>query len=278
MINTQSANDPNAEFISQDGTFSMTNIILPAEGATGPISVFRSVPFLGLSNDDTADGTEVIFEGDDGSDSQTWKRTDRTTDDPVTCFTLKNDLSTTFLTLTSETGTLTACAASSTDPACQSDNNNAQCWEIASLPKLTNKLGFSIRNSGAEVGSFSIPASGQDGTIEQTDNFLTVKLVVNSDGTTHYEVIFTSEDTLSDLQLWTRGTADSNGFFTLENQSTGEQLTASTTDGVSTFKVQGSLLPPMYTSDRNEILLWMKTNEDTVVGNGFELQWETVDP
>ena len=102
------------------------------------------------------------------------------------------------------------------------------------MPKLTNNKGFSIRNSGTEVGSFSIPASGQDGTIEQTDNFLTVH-----NGTTHYEVIFTSEDTFSDLQLWTRGTADSDGFFTLENQSTGEQLTATTIDGVTTFKVQG---------------------------------------
>jgi hypothetical protein len=120
MTNAQSANDPNAELISQDGTFSMTNIILPAEGATGPITIFRSAPFLGLFNDDTADGTEVIFEENDGSDSQMWKRTDRTTDDPVTCFTLKNDLSTTFLTLNSDGGTLRACAASSTDTACLS--------------------------------------------------------------------------------------------------------------------------------------------------------------
>ena len=101
----------------------MANIVLPAEGATGPITVFRSTPFLGLSNDDTADGTEVIFEANDGSDSQTWKRTDRTTDNPVTCFTLKNDLSTTFLTLNADGGTLTACAASSLDPACQSVND-----------------------------------------------------------------------------------------------------------------------------------------------------------
>ena len=108
------------------------------------------------------------------------------------------------------------------------------------MPKLTNNLEQTIRNSGTEVGSFSIPASGQDGTIEQTDNFLTVKLVKNSDGEpTNYEVIFTSEDTFSDLQLWTRGTADSDGFFTLENLSTGEQLTATTINGVSTFIVQG---------------------------------------
>ena len=97
----------------------MANIVLPAEGATGPITVFRSTPFLGLSNDDTADGTEVIFETNDGSDSQTWKRTD--TGD---CFTLKNDLSTTFLTLNSDGGTLRACAASSTDTACQSENDS----------------------------------------------------------------------------------------------------------------------------------------------------------
>ena len=107
------------------------------------------------------------------------------------------------------------------------------------MPKLTNNLDYSIQNSGTEVGSFSIPASGQDGTIEQTDNFLTVKLVKNSDGeTTNYEVIFTSEDISSDLQLWTRGTADSDGFFTLENLSTGEQLTAITINGVPTFKTQ----------------------------------------
>jgi hypothetical protein len=131
MTNAQSANDPNAELISQDGTFSMTNIKLPAEGATGPITVFRTAPFLGLSNDDTADGTEVIFEENDGSDSQMWKRTDKTAIDPVTgdsvkCFTLKNDLSTTFLTLNSDGGTLTACAtcACSTDTACQSDNDS----------------------------------------------------------------------------------------------------------------------------------------------------------
>ena len=97
----------------------MANIVLPAEGATGPITVFRSAPFLGLSNDDTADGTEVVFEANDGSDSQTWKRTDKTTD----CFTLKNDLSTTFLTLNSDGGTLTACAASSMVTTCESEND-----------------------------------------------------------------------------------------------------------------------------------------------------------
>ena len=114
---------------------------------------------------------------------------------------------------------------------------DAQCWVINSLPKLTNKLGYSIQNSGTEVGSFSVPADGQEGTIERTDIFLTAKLIDNSDDPpTRYEVFFTSEDTFSDLQLWTRGTADDDGFFTLTNLSTGEQLTAS---GVSTFRVQG---------------------------------------
>ena len=45
---------------------------------------------------------------------------------------------------------------------------DAQCWEEASLPKLTNKLGFSVQNSANEVGSFSIPASGQEGTIKES--------------------------------------------------------------------------------------------------------------
>ena len=101
-------------------------------------------------------------------------------------------------------------------------------------------LGFSIQNSGTEVGSFSIPADGQEGSIERTDNYLAVKLVENSNGEpTNYEVIFTSEDISSDLQLWTRGTADSDGFFTLENKPTGEQLTGITINGVSTFRIQG---------------------------------------
>ena len=118
-----------SELISEDGTFTMANIVLPAEGATGPITIFRSAPFLGLSNDDTADGTEVVFEANDASDSQMWKRTDKTandpkTGDPVECFTLKNDLSTTFLTLNSDGGTLTACAASSTDTLCKSDDDS----------------------------------------------------------------------------------------------------------------------------------------------------------
>ena len=94
-------------------------------------------------------------------------------------------------------------------------------------------LDNSIQNSGTEVGSFSVPADGQEGTIERTDNFLTVL-----DGTSNYEVIFTSEDISSDLQLWTRGTADSDGFFTLENLSTGEQLTAITINGETKFKTQ----------------------------------------
>ena len=109
-----------SELISEDGTFSMANIVLPAEGVTGPITIFRSAPYLGLSNDDTADGTEVIFEVNDYSDSQKWESSDRATGD---CFTLKNELSTTFLTLNSDGGTLAACAASSADTACKSNND-----------------------------------------------------------------------------------------------------------------------------------------------------------
>ena len=34
----------------------------------------------------------------------------------------------------------------------------------------------------------------------------------------------------------------------------------------------------MYTSDTNELIIWMKTNLDEAVGTGFELDWTTVDP
>ena len=43
------------------------------------------------------------------------------------------------------------------------------------------------------------------------------------------------------------------------------------------FSFAGDLLPPMYTSDNNELILWMKTNLDDTVGTGFELDWTTVD-
>ena len=33
----------------------------------------------------------------------------------------------------------------------------------------------------------------------------------------------------------------------------------------------------MYTSDNNELIIWMKTNLDDTVGTGFELDWTTVD-
>jgi len=36
--------------------------------------------------------------------------------------------------------------------------------------------------------------------------------------------------------------------------------------------------PPEYTSETNELILWMKTNLDTDVGSGFTLTWTTVDP
>ena len=41
----------------------------------------------------------------------------------------------------------------------------AQCWETASLPKLRNQLDVDV------VGSFTIPASGQEGTIDKIGNY-----------------------------------------------------------------------------------------------------------
>ena len=112
--------------------------------------------------------------------------------------------------------------------------------------QLKNKLGFSIKNEGAEVRSFTIPAAEMEGFIERTDNFLTVaNFNANGDVITGPPypddwqnrirgVVFLAENIPnSDSQMWTRGIADVDGCFTIENQ--GERLTASG----SSFNVQG---------------------------------------
>ena len=111
--------------------------------------------------------------------------------------------------------------------------------------QLKNKLGFSIETGGVEVRSFTIPAAEDEGSIQRTDNFLTVanfnaKGNVITDATDSdwqnriRQVVFLAENIPdSDSQMWTRGTADVDGCFTIENQ--GELLTASD----SSFRVQG---------------------------------------
>ena len=124
---------------------------------------------------------------------------------------------------------------------------DAQCWKIDSTTmQLTNKLGFSIKSAGTTVRSFSIPDASGEGSIERTDNFLTVANFdpitgdVITDATAENwqdrirQVVFLAENIPnSDSQMWTRGTADVDGCFTIENQ--GERLTASG----SSFNVQG---------------------------------------
>ena len=123
---------------------------------------------------------------------------------------------------------------------------DAQCWEIDSTTmQLTNKLGFGIKSAGTTVRSFSIPDANGEGSIERTDNFLTVaNFDANGDIITNAadpdwqdrirQVVFLAENIPdSDSQMWTRGIADVDGCFTIENQ--GELLTASS----SSFNVQG---------------------------------------
>ena len=123
---------------------------------------------------------------------------------------------------------------------------DAQCWEIDSTTmQLTNKLGFGIKSAGTTVRSFSIPDASGEGSIERTDNFLTVaNFDANGDIITNAadpdwqdrirQVVFLAENIPdSDSQMWTRGIADVDGCFTIENQ--GELLTASS----SSFNVQG---------------------------------------
>ena len=127
---------------------------------------------------------------------------------------------------------------------------DAQCWEIDSTTmQLTNKLGFSIESAGATVRSFSIPDASGEGSIERTDNFLAVanfnangEVITNAaDGDWQdriRQVVFLAEDIPnSDSQMWTRGTADADGCFTMKNQE--EFLTAVATASGSSFRVQG---------------------------------------
>ena len=127
---------------------------------------------------------------------------------------------------------------------------DAQCWKIDSTTmQLTNKLGFSIKSAGTTVRSFSIPDASGEGSIERTDNFLTVaNFDANGDIITNAadpdwqdrirQVVFLAENIPdSDSQMWTRGTADADGCFTMKNQ--GEFLTAVATASGSSFRVQG---------------------------------------
>ena len=128
---------------------------------------------------------------------------------------------------------------------------DAQCWKIDSTTmQLTNKLGFSIKSAGTTVRSFSIPDASGEGSIERTDNFLTVaNFNANGDVITGppypddwqsriRQVVFLAENIPnSDSQMWTRGTADADGCFTVKNQ--GEFLTAVATASGSSFRVQG---------------------------------------
>ena len=119
---------------SKDGTIKISNFAgvdeFPNEGATGSISVFRAEPFLGLTNDATADGTVVIFEGSSTDDSHTWERS---ADAPAFCsasagyFTITNKASGTLLTKISDTGNLLICAASSTEIDCTSTTLGGEC-------------------------------------------------------------------------------------------------------------------------------------------------------
>ena len=88
------------------------------------ISAIDPSRVLGLSNDDTADGTEVIFEGNIGSDHQTWERSADGADGCTAGhFTITNKGSGTLLTKISDTGNLLICAASSTVAACTGVTN-----------------------------------------------------------------------------------------------------------------------------------------------------------
>ena len=83
---------------------------------------------MGLTNDETTDGTVVIFEGIDFSDSHTWQRSaDAAGGCSAGYFTITNKASGTLLTKISDTGNLLICAASSTEIDCTSTTLGGEC-------------------------------------------------------------------------------------------------------------------------------------------------------
>ena len=138
---------------SKDGTISISNFAgidaFPLEGSTDSVSVFRAEPFLGLTNDDTADGTVVIFEGSSTDDSHTWQRSaDAAGGCSADYFTITNKASGTLLTKISDTGNLLICAAStstSTSTDCVSTILAGECDQTIhnlSNPGLLNPRFF----------------------------------------------------------------------------------------------------------------------------------------
>ena len=132
---------------SKDGTIKISNFAgvdeFPNEGATGSISVFRAEPFLGLTNDATADGTVVIFEGSSTDDSHTWERSADAAgicSDFADYFTITNKASGTLLTKISDMGNLLICAASSTETDCTSTTLGGEC--IQTINNVSTYVGL----------------------------------------------------------------------------------------------------------------------------------------
>ena len=125
-----------SDFQSKDGTISLSNFAgvdqFPLEDSTNTISVFRAEAFMGLTDDATTDGTVVIFEGIDFSDSHMWQRSADAAggDCSAGYFTITNKASGTLLTKISDTGNLLICAASSTEIDCTSTSLGGESHQL----------------------------------------------------------------------------------------------------------------------------------------------------
>ena len=96
---------------------------------------------MGLTNDETTDGTVVIFEGIDFSDSHMWQRSaDAAGGCSAGYFTITNKASGTLLTKISDMGNLLICAASSTETDCTSTTLGGEC--IQTINNVSTYVGL----------------------------------------------------------------------------------------------------------------------------------------
>ena len=95
--------------------------------------------------------------------------------------------------------------------------------------KFDQTTGFLLNKKHGTISQIarirSVPNEGEVGTIMRNDGF--VLGLVNDDTAVGTKVVFEARDQAATGQLWTRGTADIDGYYDFGNQKSRQYLTCS---------------------------------------------------
>ena len=83
-----------------------------------------------------------------------------------------------------------------------------------------------------EINKWIIPNEGETGYVEDIDSGSILGLIDTTAAGDKTVAFVVKDDTLTDGQNWSRGTTDSNGYFTLQNPATKKFLTATSSDSL----------------------------------------------